>query len=575
MRIVEHGSTKSNIFDCDSSTWTFTSSYKNHYDTTLSALTHIFLPAGYPDSVRPEYLRYQMWDCLQGLTSYLRGCLTTQALLKGAGVGVSEASSVAAALTWVLKDGVGMASSLFVAYLCSTSFEVNTKEWRLLADFLNNIGLFLNMLVSIFPSQFLLLGCLSAICHSLCGLLAGATRARISAHFVIDKGSLADVTAKESTQETAVTLAGLLLGMIFTGLVGENAVHAWSLFVLLTFVHQWANYRLVRTLVFDTLNPQRCCLLTEDLLRQCIIHNSNSNSKVDASVSGIKIDKGDVQSSRTSLSIPLLQHRPMPFSTPGIVAQQESIFTPLILLLRGPRCGVSLEAIFTAVQKLHSDSRWVIRWYALTDTDTDINSQQWKAAVSRYESEMIGALLRKWADESFIIGVAVTGQLVVCYAAGATDFDILQGYFVSLYIQHRWTGSVVPRWSFPTVFSTQSLGDYYDLLLASTIVEEALHWYAHCIFPNLTVSPDSADPSNSQWNLTDGAATMDCGDYRYEIEQPLEDCAVTTGSSSVAKVLLSLPEAESAVDQEVTSNHFRRRTSHTISSDTNDRETSK
>eukprot|EP01035_Chromulina_nebulosa_P056487 gene56487-77415_t len=45
-----------------------------------------FLPIGYPDSVRPEYLEYQAWDCIQGISSYLRSVLTTKSLLQGAGV---------------------------------------------------------------------------------------------------------------------------------------------------------------------------------------------------------------------------------------------------------------------------------------------------------------------------------------------------------------------------------------------------------------------------------------------------------------------------------------------------------
>jgi hypothetical protein len=40
-----------------------------------------FLPAGYPATVRPEYLEFQFWDSLQGMSSYLRGVLTTKSLL--------------------------------------------------------------------------------------------------------------------------------------------------------------------------------------------------------------------------------------------------------------------------------------------------------------------------------------------------------------------------------------------------------------------------------------------------------------------------------------------------------------
>lgn len=38
-------------------------------------------------SVREEYLTYQAWDTVQALCSYLRGILTTKAILEGSGVG--------------------------------------------------------------------------------------------------------------------------------------------------------------------------------------------------------------------------------------------------------------------------------------------------------------------------------------------------------------------------------------------------------------------------------------------------------------------------------------------------------
>lgn len=45
----------------------------------------LFLPVGYPQSVRPEYMTYQIYDSLQGLCSYLRGVVSTSALLTAAG----------------------------------------------------------------------------------------------------------------------------------------------------------------------------------------------------------------------------------------------------------------------------------------------------------------------------------------------------------------------------------------------------------------------------------------------------------------------------------------------------------
>ena len=55
----------------------------------------IFVPSGYPESVAPEYMRFQAWDTVQALCSYLRGVLSTRAILEGAGLGAEEAALAA------------------------------------------------------------------------------------------------------------------------------------------------------------------------------------------------------------------------------------------------------------------------------------------------------------------------------------------------------------------------------------------------------------------------------------------------------------------------------------------------
>jgi hypothetical protein len=50
-------------------------------------LRSIFLPAGYPHSVSPDYRAYQIYDTLQAFCSSLIGLLSTRAILQGFGVG--------------------------------------------------------------------------------------------------------------------------------------------------------------------------------------------------------------------------------------------------------------------------------------------------------------------------------------------------------------------------------------------------------------------------------------------------------------------------------------------------------
>lgn len=44
----------------------------------------------------PPFAAYQVWDSIQGLSSYVRGMLSSQAMLAGLGVGSQEATPLGA-----------------------------------------------------------------------------------------------------------------------------------------------------------------------------------------------------------------------------------------------------------------------------------------------------------------------------------------------------------------------------------------------------------------------------------------------------------------------------------------------
>ena len=67
----------------------------------------------------------------------------------------------------------------------------------------------------------------------------------VQVHFA-RANNLADVAAKESSQETAVTLVGLLSGLLVASYVDLTVAQSWAFFGLLTAVHVFANLRYVR-----------------------------------------------------------------------------------------------------------------------------------------------------------------------------------------------------------------------------------------------------------------------------------------------------------------------------------------
>jgi hypothetical protein len=329
----------------------------------IKILKDTFLPVGFPETVREEYLSYQLWDSLQALSSYLRGVLTARAMLEGAGVGNAKASALAVALSWIIKDGIGIISSLLFAYTTSSAFELYPKEWRYIADLLCNVGLTAQMLVHSFPEYYFACTVVSSVSFACLGIAAGATKTRISVHLA-KKGHLADVAAKESTQETAVTLLGMVLGYYISArYCHDNKPHKiWLLFVACTAAHIYCNRRLVNVLVFDTLNPQRAWLLAQSLWEPSkVVERKNQNHKL---------------------------------LTPLQISKKEDLFyRPLWLVLYGPRMAAPLSDLIRGIMSAFP-----------RDEDAKIAQYCWTSLTAH----------DAWCCKGLVIGLDAESRVLLC-----------------------------------------------------------------------------------------------------------------------------------------------------------------
>mmetsp|Transcript_27840 Transcript_27840/g.58338 ORF Transcript_27840/g.58338 Transcript_27840/m.58338 type:complete len:258 (+) Transcript_27840:17-790(+) len=85
----------------------------------------LFLPVGYPHTVAGGYLEYQIYDSLQGLCSYLRGVVSTSAVLAAAGVGDAEATAMSAAMVGMFIVFLHVVSILMKRSIHNNLFEKN------------------------------------------------------------------------------------------------------------------------------------------------------------------------------------------------------------------------------------------------------------------------------------------------------------------------------------------------------------------------------------------------------------------------------------------------------------------
>lgn len=190
-----------------------------------------FLPQQYEISTPPNYMNYAKWQFLSGIASSTSGVLSMQALLYAIGLGAG-AIPLAAALNWVIKDGLGQLGGIAYASVIGNRFDANPKKWRMISAVALDVGTLLEVLTPrkcdlrgfadnpvyydfiiltresiVFPASFLLLASTANIGKNVAWLSASATRAGIHQSFAL-KENLADITAKAGSQSIAASTLG-------------------------------------------------------------------------------------------------------------------------------------------------------------------------------------------------------------------------------------------------------------------------------------------------------------------------------------------------------------------------------
>ncbi|KAH7660676.1 Root UVB sensitive family protein [Dioscorea alata] len=249
------------VLTADSSSIALTR-YGSRWTEVRRKVLEAFVPEGYPGSVTPDYLPFQVWDSLQGLSTYIRSMLSTQALLSAIGVGEKSATVIGATFQWFLRDFTGMLGGILFTFYQGSNLDSNAKMWRLVADFMNDLGMLMDLVSPLFPSALIAIVCFGSLSRSFTGVASGATRAALTQHFSLENNA-ADISAKEGSQETLATMMGMAFGMLLAHVTRGHPLAVWISFLLLTLFHMYANYKAVRCLSLKTLNNERSSLLLQ------------------------------------------------------------------------------------------------------------------------------------------------------------------------------------------------------------------------------------------------------------------------------------------------------------------------
>ncbi|KAJ5818362.1 hypothetical protein N7474_003953 [Penicillium riverlandense] len=274
----------------------------------IKSLSDVFLPSGYPHSVSEDYL------------PSIAGLLSSRAVLQGVGVGNADASPTSALLLHILQDSSGRIATILFAHRVGTALEPECKTYRLAADVFNDIAMILDCLSPGVPAGYMRVTVLSTagVLRALCGVAGGSSKASLSAHFA-RWGNLAELNAKDSSQETVISLVGMLVGSLVVSHVTRLGT-TWAALLFLLGVHLSMNYAAVRAVQMTSLNRQRANIVFSTLL------SSDPDLNIEAlrSGSGSTTQEKRKRVSRSSSSKTTPEKWKL--LTPAEVAEQERIF---------------------------------------------------------------------------------------------------------------------------------------------------------------------------------------------------------------------------------------------------------
>ncbi|EGX46246.1 hypothetical protein AOL_s00110g70 [Orbilia oligospora ATCC 24927] len=210
----------------------------------IQNIINIFLPAGYPKSVTDDYLDGDL----------------------AVGFEDSNASTTAAVLLKIVQDSIGRVATILFAHRLGSSLEPECKRFRFAADIFNDSALIVDCLSPVFPKPLrVVLLSTAGTLRALCGVAGGGSKAQLSVHFS-KWGNVAELNAKDSSQETVISLMGMLMradqtlrvkagSLVISSVTSKTAT--WASMLFLIAVHLWTNYRAVKAVTMVTLNRQR------------------------------------------------------------------------------------------------------------------------------------------------------------------------------------------------------------------------------------------------------------------------------------------------------------------------------
>ncbi|KAL7231898.1 hypothetical protein ACSBR2_010012 [Camellia fascicularis] len=195
----------------------FEDGFQRLFRICSSGLRNFFLPG----EVCGNYLEYVKWKFLHRVFSSALQVLATQAMFRAIGIGFSHSLPSAAALNWVLKDGLGRLSRCIYTASLASSFDTNLKRVRFSTSVLFSLSIGVELLTPAFPQYFLLVASIANIAKQISLACYLATGTAVHRSFAV-ADNLGEVSAKAQIQTVCFDNLGLMLAAALNILFRNN-----------------------------------------------------------------------------------------------------------------------------------------------------------------------------------------------------------------------------------------------------------------------------------------------------------------------------------------------------------------
>eukprot|EP00899_Mesostigma_viride_P029096 jgi/Mesvir1/9371/Mv08986-RA.1 len=377
------------------------SNERNLIGSLLTSAYRVFVP----DNVSDSYWDYMKWKGVHKTSSSIQGVFATQSMLHAVGVGSARQLPAAAALNWVLKDGLGRIGRLLVAGGWGKSFDYDLKRKRFMASVVYTASTGLETLLPLCPQLFLPVATLANIGKSIGVTAHMATNPPILHSFVLSE-NMGDVSAKGTAQHVIADNLGLGIAILLTnacrGDERKRMALALGSFPILAGIELCAMYREIKAVELKTLNKERAELIAEHWLARGRVPDPKEVSQMEPILFPVRVADG---------------------------------FAPL-------RIG-SIGASVKTVEELrwllatYQDERYMLTFRPGRGGDISIGgSGSGGGHVDRGASAWVSQLLGRGASFLPAVGGGSQAQIMLALREDARGLDVLQGLLQAAHLRH-------------------------------------------------------------------------------------------------------------------------------------------